>query len=131
MTYPQIISTENPDVVDESFGDETVIVNLATGCYYSFATAPTQLWRSCIELSTIDEVLARHSDDADLALRTIAWLTAEGLLALSSPLDIAVGHVPVGIDKFDDIAELLKADPIHDVDYSGEGWPVVAPPSEA
>jgi len=132
MSFPHVITTENPDVVDESFGNETVIVNLASGCYYSFATVPTSIWRSCNECTTVDDVLARHHEpDEASVLQLIQWLANEGLLQLSAPVvdgDIAA---PSGVDKFDDIAELLKADPIHDVDYSGEGWPVVAPPTEA
>jgi hypothetical protein len=128
----------SPGVVAETIQGETVAIHLDTGCYYSMRGAAAALW----------DLLAQGADDAALrayllarydapekemvaaAARFRTQLVAEQLLA---PADgAAVSPAPTWsgarepfaapvAEKFDDMQDLLLADPIHDVEETG--WP--------
>lgn len=132
-----------PDVIDEVFDGEAVLVNLRTGCYYSLNGSASEIWallgtsgRPAAEI--LQEVSDRYDlkgDAASAVERFVERLRAEGLAVDTSattarePLPpvthgTANGYTPPEMTRFDDMQDLLLLDPIHDIDLEGEGWPV-------
>ena len=119
-----------PEVVAEVFDGEIVILNLASGCYFSLNPTACIVWRALVDGATPQAILdsvptdaasrktrvhdffervlehelirPRH-DGCATSVSTIHW---QGLSDDASPQ----------IDVFDDLADLILADPIHDVD---------------
>ena len=129
----------NPPIAAESFGDESVIVNLEQGTYYSVrgpAFAAWSLVSAGIAVGAIVDRLAATYDapagEIEAAVTDlIEELEREGLVVRapqdgsSAPPEPAPGakqpfERPV-LEKFTDVQELLALDPVHDVD--GTGWP--------
>jgi hypothetical protein len=131
-----------PKVIFEAFDDETILINLDSGNYYSFGGTGALLW----DLITSGQLLR----DTVAALQTrfpnanavveravhkfVDELITEGLITerddkasntageLKAMQEI---HLPEfekpTIVKYSDMAELLLLDPIHEVDEGG--WP--------
>ena len=138
-------SVNRPEVIDEHFEDEYVIVNLKTGTYYSLNPSGARIWdalnqrasRAAIlqemerQYDTGAETLAAHLD------RLLAEMVQEHLIvpqgdngsAQTLTPDHRVGErlafAPPHLEKFTDMQALLLLDPIHQVDESG--WPAAKP----
>jgi hypothetical protein len=134
----------SPPITHQTIDGEVVLVNLATGCYYSLRGTAAALW-SWLEaghsLCGLINRLAEHCriDAAALEPSVRAWvqeLEAEGIVqpvaaapptagaeapAAPAPLEYAA---PV-LEKFTDMRELLLLDPIHEV--TELGWPHARP----
>jgi hypothetical protein len=129
-----------PSIVHEKFGDETVILNLESGCYYSAQDTSSVIWNLVSEGCSQADILRRlHSeysgDDAEIVAGTAQFLdqlVAEGLVEARSAPDPDVAHLNgVGtsdkafstplLQKYTDMEEMLLLDPIHEVDDAG--WP--------
>ena len=127
-----------PGCVADDFGGEIVAINLNDGLYFSLRGLAHAVWQDLLAglspraildgLSTIDRSLA------DNTAIFIADLEGRGLIRPSTieettevPSSSAAlarqGTEPPAIEVFDDMAELMKADPIHDVNEE-LGWPV-------
>lgn len=123
--------------ISETVDNETIIINLDTGNYYSVNESATVIWKELEKPQTLSSLTAfteniyAASEDTiktalqilldflvkeQLILETTAAVTTEQLTNTTKKPFIA----PV-IDKYDDMQEMLLADPIHDVDDSG--WP--------
>lgn len=118
-----------PDVIDETFDGEAVLVNLDSGCYYALSPAATVLWNLCADGRSARSLLASSDASEQSIAAFVDQFTAEGLLV--------AGEVDAGpaaqraevpgeptIEKFTDMQELLMLDPIHDIDLDADGWPV-------
>lgn len=129
-------------VVHEQFGDETVVVNLDSGCYYSLQGAADAIWMLAVAGQSRPQILeavgtAFSGDGNEIARATDAFLNelvAEALLeqadgdSATAPPDLAGGpFVTPVLQKYADMAELLQLDPIHQVDEFG--WPSAKPPT--
>jgi hypothetical protein len=135
-----------PDVVFENFGDEAVILNLQSGHYFSLNGVGMAYWEylaQAVPPSQIVDHLVGHygpsgngaaiSQDLD---ELFDQLHSEGLIRTSNVIrtinDVSnVTVLPAGyarptLAKFDDVAEMLLLDPVHDVS-SEVGWPHAAP----
>ena len=128
-------------MVHEQFGDETVIVNLDTGCYYSVQGVGDAIWEWVIAGGSRDGIVQRviseySGDPAQLAEQTRAFLDQlvdEALVdpAAAEPDDAVNGSytmpgekkifVAPSVEKYTDMEELLQLDPVHEVDLYG--WP--------
>lgn len=135
-----------PEVIDEYFEDEYVIVNLKTGAYYSLNLAGAAIWdavtagagqddvvkRLLLEFDADEQVIAAHVE------RLLADLVQEALIVPDSQSPAAPsGSVPAAgpatrrpftpplLEKFTDMQALLLLDPIHQVDDTG--WPAARP----
>jgi hypothetical protein len=127
-------------VISEMIDGEVVMINLATGVYYSLRDVAGALWALVERGATAEELVAwaNAAYDGDLADienaigEFVALLSDDGLVtacdsdgtALAVPADD--GHrpafrVPV-IEKFTDMHHVIQMDPIHDVDLT-RGWP--------
>lgn len=127
----------------ERFEDETVMINVENGLYYSLSQSGSEVLRlvdSGYPAGMLEAALFGNSEEAthhspDI-LRFVEDLIREGILAESNPhaaderpIDIPspvyslIGAFqPPVLEKFDEVSDLLLIDPIHMVDQ-GEGWP--------
>lgn len=140
----QLLRPNAPSVVSEIIDGEAVIMNLATGHYFSAQGTGGELWaliekgaseRRLVEYLLlryrIDEVEARtgvaafisKAREHDLLVATQAESgSIDEPVAASSPTEsYAMPH----LNAYSDMEDLLLLDPIHDV--SEAGWPMPKP----
>ncbi len=134
------------DVVFENFGDETVLINLKSGSYYSLNGPGSTIWELLLKkmspLQILESIRQKYPENKngyeDIFKEFITVLTTEGLVV---PAGEHAQTVPgLAVDEFNrllnhkekaagiplikiytDQRELLLLDPIHEV--SGLGWP--------
>jgi len=127
-----------PDVVAEDFDGQTVILNLSDGRYFSLGGIASPIWnnliRGCAPQAIFASIGQQQPALAEDAARFVAELIELGLIRGNADTGAAVAAVVSGewageaprIEIFDDLAELIFADPIHDVDEQA-GWPAPRP----
>jgi hypothetical protein len=149
----QYFECNEPNVIFERFDDETILINLDSGHYYSLDPVGVAIWELISNSdhpestgSVIDRLTSHFDADADAVttavVEFIGRLREEGLIRRRDmvPIGKADGvaiaitagtpfSAPV-IAKYDDMAEMLLLDPVHDVDEAA-GWPQPAPPDSS
>ena len=130
------VKINTPDVLHESFGDESVIVNLRQGVYYSLSREGLFLWEEIAKETTLDRLLGlaaiQSVNGAFLAPASVArflrQLHDEHLILIEGEMLPAAGEetnadsqMLPALQKFEDLHDLLTLDPIHEVDE--RGWP--------
>ncbi len=137
-----------PGVIFERFEDETVVINLDSGRYYTLDPMGAEVWRCLNQGVALDQLIAAfrrdYDGDADLIEASVrefvALLLSEQLMRPTTSVDVARGDgapaprsAPPSreafrsptLAKYDDMAEMLLLDPVHDVNEAG--WPSAAP----
>lgn len=121
-----------PDVVSESFDGELVVLNLGTGQYFGFNPSAAAAWTALMAGATPGQIVEAGASQPAL-LAFVARLEALNLIVpgpaappaeLSEALRAGItadASAPT-VESYDDLADLLMADPIHDVDQEA-GWP--------
>lgn len=127
----------NPRIVADDFGDETVLINVEKGLYFSMQGSAVDIWKAfdAPQLRSLAvKGLARELSDSDGESidRFVQSMIDHDLLieAEARPGDevkvagftAASFAVPV-LGVFSDLAELIALDPVHEVDQEA-GWPV-------
>jgi len=123
----------NPKVVSDRFEDETVVVNLENGIYYSFKNTAMDVWANLetgLPVEMIPQAFQAISDGQKEAINGfIQFLTQENLLLPSEgqqadirPLENTLQFAKLEFVKFEDMTDLIMTDPIHEVDDQ-TGWP--------
>ncbi len=127
-------------VVHETIDGETVVINLASGDYYSMEGSAADLWARLLAGETAGESAAALSaahggDAAAIAAAIVAFhreLFDQGLLAeepqgpeTGGGSDLGTFTIPE-VQVYDDLRAHLLADPVHDVERE-TGWPAVSP----
>lgn len=127
-----------PDVVSEDFNGQVVILNLSDGRYFSLGGIAPSVWNNLLEGNTpqaiLDSVAAQRPELTAETARFVEQLVELGLISqhdgngsdFSGVVTDAWAGEPPRIEVFDDLAELIFADPIHDVDEQA-GWPTPRP----
>lgn len=133
------------DVVIETFADETVVVHLGTGRYFSIdliGTEVVELLRNGNQVGVVvDHLSARYGADRDVVdgavVSFVGQLLDEGLIGpdpdgrssgtIPDAAPPAGGFTAPTLAVYSDMEDLLLLDPIHDVDETG--WPVRAEPA--
>ncbi len=130
-----------PSIVHENFGDETVIVNLDTGSYYSAQGTSSVIWRLVGEAVSEFEILRRVKAGflgeseviSSATARFLDQLVEEGLVVCEHVANDEAGSADSEVrdpkkefsapllQKYTDLEEMLLLDPIHEVD--DQGWP--------
>lgn len=137
------LRVNRPDVLDEVFDGEAVIVNLASGFYFALDAAGTEIWELLAggrSAGRAAELLAeRHGSTAEeaaaLVLPFAGRLRDEQLLVparadeleADPPAPPPRGAGPLAVpelQRFEDMQDLLLMDPVHDIDLDGDGWPM-------
>ena len=121
----------------ETIDGETVLIDAAKGHLFLFAGTGPWLWQRLIASGTIDEVVAestaRYGDCAVEPTRFFLGQLAEAQMLLpGTPPSSAAAEVhsapwpatfaAPAIERYDEIADIISMDPIHDVDPA-KGWP--------
>ena len=127
-----------PDVVSEDFNGQIVILNLSDGRYFSLGGVASSVWNTLLAGQTpqaiFESIRERRPDLSDEAVRFVDRLFELKLIRPDEGGEAGIadaifeawdGDTP-RIDVFDDLAELIFADPIHDVDEQA-GWPAPRP----
>src|SRR5262245_43915893 len=123
------------DIVSEDFDGEFVVLDLGSGKYYSMDAAASTLWRAITAGVSMQALVDAVDGAAPASTRITAQaihdyaeqFVAYGCLARSdapgsAPLDPATAAAlkgsagPPKVEMFIDLADLIKADPIHDVE---------------
>lgn len=146
MTTSDLLIVDRDNAISETLDGEVVIIHLHSGAYYSADALGTELW-GAFERGTTLEALANDlaqrfdADDGVIgqALEDFAaTLRREGLIKPADSTDppgsnpvepkpSAETHDPKPpfrapvFEVYEDLRELLHADPIHDV--MNAGWP--------
>lgn len=127
-----------PDVVAEDFDGKIVILNLADGRYFSLEGIGARIWSLLLDGAPPDAILESISaqqpvlkdSSSEFVGRLIEWQLIRPRDEVNgdsrNPVDETWTAEEPRIEAFDDLAELIFADPIHDVDEQA-GWPSPRP----
>ena len=129
-----------PKVIHEAFDDEVIVSNLDKGHYYSVEGSGAVIWRLLLEGATVPQIVEYFTGDDPHAVESVAsrilefvsQLLEEGLIsrsddaggkspAMDLPPNRPVAFAMPVLRKYTDMEELLRLDPIHEVDETG--WP--------
>ena len=128
MNDPQPrLAANRPDVIDEVFDGEAVLINLRVGRYYALDDRGTAVWRMVSAGASLPEIAAAR--DGEDVVSFLVRLVEEDLAVVSGgplPAPSPNGHTIPRLEVFNDLQDLLLLDPIHDVD-PGTGWPQQPP----
>jgi flagellar basal body P-ring protein FlgI len=124
----------SPDIVTENFDGQVVILNLANGHYFSLEGIAGRIWTFMINGYAPDAIAASiRAHRPELAEGAIAFMQEVNNLNLVIPVEDATLAADAIVETwsgaaphlvvYEDLAELIYADPIHDVDEQA-GWPV-------
>jgi Coenzyme PQQ synthesis protein D (PqqD) len=131
----------SPQVINETIDGEAIMINLATGSYYSLDRVGGDVWTLLEASLTVDDIVAQLGQRYDAAEDDIRRGVSDLVQRLSDeelvvPCDEAdpVGAaslepVPASrppfrtpsLEKFTDMQDLILLDPVHEVD--SRGWP--------
>jgi Coenzyme PQQ synthesis protein D (PqqD) len=132
----------DPQVINETIDGEAVMINLATGSYYSLDRTGSDVWALVSASLPVDDIVEeigrRYDGDAADIRRGVESLLAE--LAAEELVVPAGEGDPLGtrpdldetpaprtrfgaprLEKFTDMQDLILLDPVHEV--SAQGWP--------
>lgn len=138
MTLSTRYAVASQDIVAESFDGDYVVLDLSCGKYFSFSDSANIIWEAMSAGVSPAELLRSNIAISPTELESfVNTLTGHGLIlaektALPSNAARASDYIDrlvVTVEKpdvavFDDLADLFKADPIHDVEEPA-GWPAV------
>ncbi|MGB3071758.1 MAG: hypothetical protein WBC18_24645 [Ottowia sp.] len=137
-----LLKLPHGDIVFENYEDEMVLLNLPEGIYFTLdrVNADGLLWLLSAPSgeAALEAVRARHAGEAGeietgltqlMELLTSAGLAlprAEGEPGLTldiGPAQPGSRYAPPRLERYDDIEDILKFDPVHEVTEAG--WPTV------
>jgi hypothetical protein len=126
-----------PNAAYEDFDGEAVMLDLGTGSYFSLSKSASFVVAALLNGVELEEIIARCDGTRHLTSRAIQGLIEQLMDAKlitqalqTSPLITKIFEFPAIIDdvlifeRYDDLAEMIVADPIHEVDEQ-RGWPAL------
>jgi hypothetical protein len=129
---------DNQRIISEVIEGEFVIVHFESGCYYSIRGTGADVCRLLLAGHSLPDVIARLASLCQLpesqvgpeVRQFVARLVEEQLLVAADGNASQVGPVELSsapyaapsFEKFDDMADQLLLDPIHEIGEAG--WPV-------
>jgi hypothetical protein len=131
----------SPQVISETVGGETIVVNLASGHYFSLQGTAVDVWEAIERGESAETTVLQleHRYDAaegeiDAAVRKLLdeLVAAELLVADADGTGSAPAAVPEDVSErapfvapsfttFTDMQDIILLDPVHEVDT--RGWP--------
>jgi hypothetical protein len=133
-------------VSHERLGDEVIIINLDKGAYYSGSGTAADLWTLLADGASLEQavdLLSREYAHSPATVRADVERCVQSLIAaniielngngaaataLALPASEARSWSAPSFDEYTDMWDLIKLDPIHDVDETG--WPHALPTSK-
>lgn len=131
-----------PQVISETVGGETIIVNLASGHYFNLQGTAVDVWEGITEAESTEQIVARltsryaagEGEIEDAVAGLLAELQAAELVVPDGDGDAAPVTVEVLRDgknlppfsaptvaQYTDMQDIILLDPVHEVDP--QGWP--------
>ena len=132
----------SPNVISETLGGETIIVNLASGHYFSLQGSAADIWEALERGESTAAIVARLEDgyvasDGEIE-SAVARLLDECLAAELISAEEGEGDelpradawaveaerrpfVPPALNAYTDMQDIILLDPVHEVDP--RGWP--------
>jgi hypothetical protein len=139
-TLDSSFEMNEPMVISETIDRETVIINLATGSYYSLRYSGPTIWTGIQQAASLADIAAAvrsdfviNGQDVEQEVSALVQkLIEEDLVrpATGKASPLAPGQLSAAVpipfqapvlEKFTDMEAMLLLDPVHDVD--DEGWP--------
>lgn len=135
-----------PQVISETAGEETIIVNLASGHYFNLQGSAVDVWagveahesRSTIVAALVGRYDVERAEAEAAVASLLDQLLEAGLIcsngegpdepAETAPVAAAgqrAPFVPPSLVTYTDMEDIILLDPVHEVD--DRGWPHVAP----
>ena len=138
------LRVNSPNVMSETIEGEVIVINLATGSYYSLKDAGAAIWHALEHGAAPDEVTnvleasyeGSRTELLEAVEALLADLEGEGLVTATEGQDgaaVEIGAQPEAADgnrrpferpvleKYTDMQELILLDPVHEV--GAAGWP--------
>jgi hypothetical protein len=143
MEPTKLYTVNEMKVISELLDGETIIINLENGNYYSMNETGSIIWNTLANNHTLGAILEHLSsrfsapkEELEKELGNIVSFLEQEELIMECVADPETLHevslqtfsekndfiIPV-IQKYEDMQDMLLADPIHDVTDSG--WPVL------
>ncbi len=134
-------ATNDAKVISEMLEGETIIINLESGNYYSVNATGSAVWNLVKARAGVDAMVMAlmrahevEEREATESVRTfLGVLLGDGLIVEieDAPASVEADETPSvraafvapAVQKYDDMQQMLLADPIHDVDE--RGWPIL------
>jgi hypothetical protein len=131
----------SPQVINETIDGEAIMINLATGSYYSLDRVGGEVWALLEASLPVEDIVVQLGRRYD-AVEDDIWRGVEDLLQRLSSEELVVpgdDSDPIGaaslepapasrppfraprLEKFTDMQDLILLDPVHEVD--SRGWP--------
>ena len=121
-------------VVHQRNGSETLVLDLKSGHYFCLEGVAAPIWEGATNGDSVEEIVdaLRVYEDcpetmADLVIDFLSKMVAEELLLAlegsteksgGTAVEAAGAFIAPSYTKFTDLAELLLADPIHEIDLA-------------
>lgn len=137
----------HPQIIEETFDDEVVIVDLSQGTYFSLVGSGSTIWNLALKGADESQIVAQivsqtdadETELQDVTQQFLQQLQNEGLLIVADDIEYSNENKAAPetarkafekpqLQKFSDMQALLMLDPIHEVDEAG--WPNVKAISE-
>lgn len=134
-------SVKDSGVIHQEFDGEVIVIDLASGTYFSLPGSGGVLWRRLASQpvtveSLVAGLVAMHEVDTATAERDVSGFLAdlerEGLVVRTERAEANAPHSDAGptrtayaapkVNAYRDLQELFLLDPVHDVDPA-VGWP--------
>jgi len=123
-------------IISEKIEDDTVVINLETGCYYNLNNSASFIFSFFEGGNSKKLLLQKYQDTFKIDEKTaikdineiISYLIDKKLIIETSSsnntsqnVSVLYKYIKPVIDEFSDMQEMLLLDPIHEV--KAEGWP--------
>ena len=137
-------SVDKSCVTHDRLEDEVIIINVATGSYYSGSGPAADIWSLFVQGTSLPEAARKLAsvyscNEGDVLQdvdRCVSFLLERGLLRTSDqtapamadlvlPQSVRTGWSVPDFDEYTDMWDLIKLDPIHETD--DVGWPIAKP----
>jgi Coenzyme PQQ synthesis protein D (PqqD) len=140
--HGRALEVATPDCIADDFDSEVVVLNIASGIYFSLRDLAGAVWRDLASGHLPSDLVAEiGAVDAQLRSRTREFIAQIEQHGLMRPREIGGTH-PEGtaesvalarsgnrrllLETYEDMKDLILADPIHDADEQ-VGWPAMQP----
>jgi hypothetical protein len=132
---PDIRFADSGRFPNDTIDGETVLIDAEKGHLFLFTGIGPQIWQrlgsGISPEALVDEIASRYGESAAAPTRTfLASLEAAEMLRRDAPTDQSPApdvswpsaFVAPALEQYDQIADIISMDPIHEVD-SSKGWP--------
>ena len=133
-----VYAVASEEIIFESFDGDAVVLDVGTGKYFAFSDLGSCVWEALSSDVPASAILGLGSNGNGVSTAGLEAFIEQmlefGLLTAApgtsgkaiSPLlaaRFATANEPLSVERHDELADLIQADPIHDVDKA-MGWPV-------